>query len=70
MRKLSSIQQKVMEWANGGHTLYQAVGSSIYVNNKYLCNRVTVDVLIKMGLLIETQRWQFKKREQHGLHRR
>ncbi|MCB1714257.1 MAG: hypothetical protein KDK05_03885 [Candidatus Competibacteraceae bacterium] len=58
--KLSPIQAGVMKWANGGWVLYQVGGSSIHVNTERICNRATVDALVKRKLLVPVGQYQWK----------
>lgn len=62
-QKLTRKQQEVMEWINGGWTLIQSRGLVIEVNGKRICNYDTIDALIKMGLVVESERWSFKKKD-------
>lgn len=61
-QKLTRKQQEVIQWIDGGWTLIQTRGMVIEVNGKRICNRDTINALVKKGLVIESERWHFKKK--------
>lgn len=59
MTKLSPIQLAVMQRAKGGWALCQSQGSAITVDGKRICNRATIDALVRRELLVQVGRWKW-----------
>lgn len=59
--KLTPTQHRVMDWMGKGWPAHQTHGNAVSINGKRVCNRDTINVLVRLGLVgaHPESRWTF-----------